>query len=96
MASAALRGVHDVEAWPRWGPGSSGRSVGSVGATVSCSLSLQAQRPRERAPRRRAREELREIFARVIRGRRATGRREEDVLQQFIDAKWVTLVFPHS
>jgi hypothetical protein len=36
---------------------------------------------------RRAREELRNIFAKVIRERRASGVKEEDVLQQFIDAK---------
>ena len=35
----------------------------------------------------RAREELKAIFATVIRARRAAGIVEEDVLQQFIDAK---------
>lgn len=40
------------------------------------------------AKRDRARKELSEIFAKIIRARRASGNREEDVLQQFIDAKY--------
>ncbi len=36
----------------------------------------------------RCRKELSVIFAKVIRGRRESGTREEDVLQQFIDARW--------
>jgi len=36
----------------------------------------------------RAREEMRAIFQKVVTARRASGRREEDVLQQFIDAKY--------
>ncbi|PNH01769.1 Obtusifoliol 14-alpha demethylase [Tetrabaena socialis] len=38
--------------------------------------------------RDRCRKELADIFAKVIRARRASGRREEDVLQQFVDAKY--------
>jgi cytochrome P450 len=35
----------------------------------------------------RARQQLRDIFAKIIQARRASGRREEDVLQQFIDGR---------
>ncbi|KAG2500972.1 hypothetical protein HYH03_000794 [Edaphochlamys debaryana] len=38
--------------------------------------------------RDRCRKQLSEIFAKIIRNRRDSGRREEDVLQQFIDAKY--------
>lgn len=38
-------------------------------------------------PPHRAREELRQIFKKVVTMRRESGTREEDVLQQFIDAK---------
>lgn len=40
------------------------------------------------AKRDRARKELSSIFAKIIRARRANGNREDDVLQQFIDAKY--------
>lgn len=42
-------------------------------------------------PLRRARDRLREIFGKIVRNRRESGHREEDVLQQFVDAKWVHL-----
>ncbi|KAJ9518461.1 hypothetical protein QJQ45_018487, partial [Haematococcus lacustris] len=38
--------------------------------------------------RDKARKQLRDIFGKVIQARRASGRREEDVLQQFIDARY--------
>mmetsp|Transcript_6366 Transcript_6366/g.14126 ORF Transcript_6366/g.14126 Transcript_6366/m.14126 type:complete len:494 (+) Transcript_6366:74-1555(+) len=38
--------------------------------------------------RDKAREQLRQIFGKVIRARRESGTREEDVLQQFIDARY--------
>lgn len=36
----------------------------------------------------RCRKELSVIFSKIIRARRESGAREEDVLQQFIDARW--------
>ena len=33
--------------------------------------------------------ELAGIFSKIIKARRASGRTEQDVLQQFIDARWV-------
>nr|QKY15112.1 sterol 14 desaturase (STE14) [Polytomella parva] len=38
--------------------------------------------------RDRARKELSSVFSKIIRARRASGAREEDVLQQFIDARY--------
>ena len=46
-------------------------------------LPIPAHRKRDKA-----RAELSAIFGTVIRARRASGRREEDVLQQFIDARY--------
>jgi len=43
--------------------------------------------PPPAAPTCRANKKLREIFGNIIRARRASGQREEDCLQQFIDAK---------
>ncbi len=37
---------------------------------------------------RRAREELSRIFSKVIRARRASGAREDDILQCFIDSRY--------
>jgi hypothetical protein len=37
----------------------------------------------------RARKELRSIFSKIVQARRASGVKEEDVLQQFVDARCV-------
>jgi sterol 14-demethylase len=38
--------------------------------------------------RNKARKELASIFAKIIQNRRASGKREEDMLQAFIDSKY--------